>query len=305
MRIVIIGGISTDIVATVDALPVAGACRRASGFAEGAGGKGANQAVAAARLGASVVLIGAVGFDDRGRRILATLETESVDVAHVIQARGVATGAFVLVRDGDGAKQATVMPGANLLLTPDRVDDLADIIRAASVVLVQLEVPLESVLRAVRIAHDAGVPVILDPSPARSLSDELLTRVWAIKPNAQEAQALTGIDVHDRVTAHSAATALLKRGVALVAVEAGSEGNLFLTHDEEIFVPKLPVPAVDRLGAGDALTAALAVALNESMPLARMARFASASAALTTRALGAQAAMPNRSEVETLLRTKE
>jgi ribokinase len=301
MTIVSIGGISTDVVATVDALPAAGVCRPASAFAEGVGGKGANQAVAAARLGAGVLLIGAVGDDDRGRRLLARLEAESVNVAHVIRAGGAATGAFVLVRDGEGTKQATVLPGANALLTPERVEDAADLIRAARAVLVQLEIPLDSVLRAARIAHDAGVPLFLDPSPVRSLPDELLRRASAIKPNAQEARALTGIDVHDRATARSAARALLDRGVALAVVEAGGDGNLFLTRDEEIFVPKLAVPSVDRLGAGDALTAALAVALTESMPLARAARFASAAAALTTRGLGAQTAMPGRAEVEALL----
>jgi ribokinase len=301
MTIVSIGGISTDIVATAGALPVANACRRASAFAEGVGGKGANQAVAAARLGAPAILIGAAGDDDRGRRALSGLEAESVNVAHVIRIGGAATGAFVLVRDGEGGKQAIVLPGANALLTPEHVEDAADVIRAAHAVLVQLEIPLDSVLRAARIAHDAGVPLFLDPSPARSLPDELLRRARAIKPNAQEARALTGIDVHDRLSARRAAMALLDRGVALAAVEAGGDGNLFLTRDEEIFVPKLAVPSVDRLGAGDALTAALAVALTESMPLARAARFASAAAALTTRALGAQAAMPSRAEIETLL----
>jgi ribokinase len=300
MTIVSIGGIHTDVLVTVDTLPAPGTCRPATGFAEGIGGKGANQAVAAARLGATAILIGAVGGDDRGRRVLSRLEGESVHVGHVIRAAG-ATGAFVLVRDGAGVKQATVLPGANALLTPDRVDAAADVIRTASVVLVQLEIPLESVLLAARIAHDAGVPLILDPSPARSLPDELLRRATAIKPNAQEARALTGIEVHDRVTARRAARALLDRGVGLAAVEAGDEGNLFLTREEEIFVPKLAVPSIDRLGAGDALTAALAVALTEPMPLARAARFASAAAALTTRTLGAQTAMPTRAEVETLL----
>lgn len=305
MTIVSIGGISTDVVATVDTLPAAGACRPASGFAEGVGGKGANQAVAAARLGMPVLLIGAVGDDDRGRRALSGLEAESVNVARVMQIRGAATGAFVLVRDGEGAKQATVFPGANALLTPGRVDDAADVIRTATAVLVQLEIPLDSVLRAARIAHDASVPLILDPSPARSLPDELLRRARAVKPNAHEARALTGIDVHDRVTARLAAMALLDRGVALVAVEAGGDGNLFLTREEEVFVPRLAIPPVDRLGAGDALTAALAVALTESMPLARAARFASAAAALTTRSPGAQAALPRRAEVETLLQAGE
>lgn len=300
MAIVSIGGISTDVVATVDALPAPGACRRASAFNESLGGRGANQAVAAARLGARVLLIGAVGADDRGRRALSTLEAESVNVSRVIRSSDAVTGAFVLVRDEAGAKQAAVFPGANALMTPEHVDAAADGIRAASAVLVQLEIPLESVLRVAAIAHDAGVPLILDPSPARALPDELLRRTRAVKPNAQEARALTGIDVHDRVTARRAALALLDRGVALAVVEAGDHGNLFLSGDEEIFLPKLAVPSVDRLGAGDALSAALAVALTESMPLARAARFASAAAALTTRALGAQTSMPTRSEVEAL-----
>lgn len=301
MAIVSVGGISTDVIATVEALPAPGACRRASAFDERVGGRGANQAVAAARLGARVLLIGAVGNDERGQRALSILEAESVNVSGVIRSDDAATGAFVLVRDTGGAKQAAAFPGANTLLTPGHVNDAADVIRTASAVLVQLEIRLESVLRVAAIAHDAGVPLILDPSPVRSLPDELLRRTRVVKPNAQEARALTGIDVRDRGTARQAARALLDRGVALAVVEAGDHGNLFLSNDEEIFVPKLAVPSVDRLGAGDALSAALAVALTESMPLARAARFASAAAALTTRLPGAQTSMPARSEVETLL----
>ncbi len=302
MTIVCLGGISLDIVSTVEALPVAGSCRKATSLAIGAGGKAANQAVAAARLGSAALLIGAVGDDDCGRLVRSALEAESVDVRHVSRIAASPTGAFVLVRDATGEKQAVVLPGANAYVTPELVEDAADVIAAGRALLVQLEIPFESVLRAARIAHDAAVPLIVDPSPPRELPDELLRLAAVIRLNAREAETVTGIGVRDRVSARAAASALLSRGVRLAAVEAGDEGNVFLTADEEIFIPKLAVPSIDRLGAGDALTAALAIALAERMPLGSAARFASAAAALTTRAPGAQTSMPTRAEVETLIR---
>jgi ribokinase len=300
-RIVSIGGATIDILMQLAELPAAGQCKVAEALYEGVGGKGANQAVAAARLGADAALVAAIGDDERGLRILTRLAAENVDTAHVLRIAETPTGGVVIERDHRRHKQVAVLPGANGRLGAAEIEAAVEAIRGAAVVTLQLEIPLEAVLRAAELAGEAGVLLILDPSPARQLPDELLRYAAVLKPNAHEAEVLTGIEVTGRSSAHRAAQRLLERGVGLVAVEAGEEGNLFLSRTDEVFVPLFDIEAIDATGAGDAMTGALAVALAEGMPLAQAARFASAAAALCTRRHGAQDAMPSREEVERLL----
>ncbi|MCU1246110.1 MAG: rbsK [Acidobacteria bacterium] len=300
-RIVSIGGATIDLLVQLADLPAAGQCKVADAFYEGVGGKGANQAVAAARLGADAALVAAIGDDERGLRILTRLAAENVDTAHVLRIAETPTGGVVIQRDRRRHKQVAVLPGANGRLGAAEIEAAAKVIRGAAVVTLQLEIPMEAVLRAAELAGDAGVLLILDPSPARQLPGELLRRAAVLKPNAHEAQVLTGIEVTGRSSAHLAARHLLERGVGLVAIEAGEEGNLFLSRSEEVFVPLFDIEALDATGAGDAMTGALAVALAEGMPLQQAARFAAAAAALSTRRHGAQDAMPSREEVERLL----
>jgi ribokinase len=299
--IVSIGGIATDVIMELPELPAPGRCVSASTLAIGIGGRGANQAVAAARLGGAVALVGAVGTDDAGVSLLARLASEGVDTRFVQRVPDLATGAFVMQRSPAGAGLAAVYRGANASVGRDLIDAAAASIRNARIVLVQLEIPLETVAYAISIANGGGARILLDPAPIRALPPKLLSAVAIVKANAGEAGALTGVDVTDLATAREAAARLLAMGVQLAVIEAGGAGNLFRTIDEEVFLPLYDVASVDTTGAGDALAGALAVALAEAQPLRTAAAFATAAAALATRRHGAQAAMPRRDEIEELL----
>ncbi|HEX8170655.1 MAG TPA: PfkB family carbohydrate kinase [Thermoanaerobaculia bacterium] len=296
-EIVSVGGIATDIILRTSALPAAGRCTIARELHQGLGGKGANQAVAAARLGGRVALVGAVGTDPAGDVALATLTAEGVDTECVVRAPG-ATGTVVIQKDDRGEKQTVVYPGANACVTRDTIAAAAPLLAAARVVLVQFEIAVETVLCVVEAIHDRDVLLIVDPSPVRTLPRELLAAAAVVKPNASEATALTGINVRDLPSARGAAARLLEMGSAMVAIEAGPDGNLFASRTEEVFLPLHDVAAIDPTGAGDALVGALAVALVEGMQLREAALFASAAAALATRGLGAQSALPARAELD-------
>ena len=296
-EIVSVGGIATDIILRTSALPAPGSCVIARELHHGLGGKGANQAVAAARLGGRVALVGAVGRDAAGEAALARLAAERVDAACVVQAP-VATGTVVIHRNDAGEKQTVVFPGANACVTRETIAAAAPLLAAARVLVVQLEIPLETVLCAVEAIRHEDVLLILDASPVRTLPRELLAAAAVVKANAPEATALTGIAVQDLASARAAAARLLEMGSAMVAVEAGHDGNLFTSRSGEVFVPLHDVRALDATGAGDAMVGALAVALVEGRELREAAVFASAAAALATRALGAQTAMPARAELE-------
>jgi ribokinase len=299
-EIVSVGGIAIDVTVQTPQLPAPGQCVVASAVHRGLGGKAANQAVAAARLGVVVALIGAVGDDANGELALSRLVAEGVAIEHVHRDAGATTAMVLLQMDAAGRKQAAVLPGANRHVTPDIIDAAAEVIASARVVTVQLEIPMEAAGRAIELARGGGAQVILDASPARTVPPELLRAASVVKANAAEGRALTGIEVNGVESARAAARRLLELGVRLVVLEAGGDGNLFLSAEEEVLLPLYDVVAVDRTGAGDALVGALAVAMVERWPLARAAAFATAAAALTTRSLGAQAGLPNRDEMERL-----
>jgi ribokinase len=203
--------------------------------------------------------------------------------------------------DGRGEKAILIAPGANGRMSAADVDAAAGLIQSARVVLCQLEIPLETVLTACRLARAAGARVVLDPAPARPLPDELLRLLDVIRPNSHEAETLTGVKVHDRASARQAADQLLSRGVGAVAVQAGDEGNLLVWSDGECWMPKLPVHSIDATGAGDAFAAGLAVMLAEGRPLSEAGPYANAAAALATTVVGAQAGLPTRDAVLRLL----
>jgi ribokinase len=295
--IVSIGGIAVDVILALPQLPTAGRCVPASALDHGIGGKAANQAVAAARLGGSVSIVGATGADAAGDDLLARLDIEGVSTRFVHRAAGVQTGMVVLQRDDTGRKQTAVFRGANAAVSREVIDAAEHEIRAARVVMVQLEIPLESAVYAMQIARSGEAQVIFDPSPIRAIPPELFRLATVLKANAEEASALTGIRVTDLPSARAAAALLLERGVRIAAIEAGGSGNLFCSATEEVFLPLYDVAATDVLGAGDAMVGAFAVALVESRSLREAATFATAAAALATRGAGAQAAMPRRDEL--------
>jgi ribokinase len=298
--VVVLGGINTDFVVRGRELPAPGASRDGLAFLQGPGGKGANAAVAAIRLGARTAIIGRVGDDDRGRMLLAGLTDQGVDVTCVTSDQQAPTGAAVIQVDASGQKQIMAALGANLQLTLEDVDRAATIIRSSRVLLMQLEVPVECVAAAARIAKSAAVQIVLDPAPPRPLPDVLITMIDVIRANAGEIAQLTDVRVHDRASARQAAGVLRGRGGAVVIV-ATEGGNLLVSDAGETWLPELPVNRVDETGAGDAFAAAFAVALAEGQALANGGRFASGAAALATATLGAQTGLPHRQELQAYL----
>lgn len=300
--VLVIGGANTDFLVRGPSLPKPGASVEGEEFQEAQGGKGANQAVCAARLGAKVAFVARVGEDERGAAIRRQLSSDGIDVTAVETDEGAATGVALVMVDASGEKQILTAPGANRRLTSADIERAHELIARARVVLLQLEVPLEAIEAAVRSSRAAGAHVVLDPAPPRALSEELLRDVHVIRPNAAEAEVLTGIPVTDRASAKSAAENLLRRGVG-AAVIGAPEGDLLRTPDDELWLPHLPVQVVDATGAGDAFAAALAVCMARGEDLRSAARFANAAAALATTRVGARAGLPTHAEVLRLLAT--
>lgn len=299
--VVVVGGANIDYLALGPTLPEPGATVRGSQFQTAPGGKGANQAVAAARLGARTALLTRVGADASGDAILACLTAEGVDTRYVRRDEGAPTGiAIIQVGDG-GEKQILTRPGANLELSTADIRAASELIRGARVVLLQLEPPLETVVAVVELAHQADVRVVLDPAPARQLPNDVYQLVGIIRPNASEAEVLTGIPVTDRDSAREAGRVLLGRGVGAAIVQAGKYGDLAVWSDGEQWLPRYNVPSVDSTGAADAFAAAVATEIAADRVLSDAVSFASAAAALTTTKFGAQAGLPLREEVSALM----
>ncbi|HEY6910196.1 MAG TPA: ribokinase [Myxococcales bacterium] len=299
--VVVVGQANVDYLARGPRLPGSGEGVNGDAFQEGCGGKGANQAVGAARLGAAVALVARVGDDARGAAVLSTLAAEGVDVRHVSRDRASHTGVALCHVDAQGHKQILSAVGANARLDAACVREASEALRAARVVLTQLGVPFDAFIEAVRLGRAAGARVVLDPAPGLPLRDEVLAQIELIRPNALEAEALTGIAVRDHESAREAARQLVRRGARAAAVQAGSEGDVLFWGEGECWLPRFEVPRVDVTGAGDAFASAIAVCLAEGRPMAEAGRFASASAALATTALGAQASLPRREAVLALL----
>ena len=288
-----------DLVAQVPRLPQAGETLLGTGFAMVPGGKGANQAVAAARLGVPTTMVGRVGEDSFGTQLCASLQTAGVATDLILRDRG-PSGVALIAVDGAGENQITVIPGAN-----GRVDgtDVQRLPLAAdpSILLMQFEIPLPAVLAAARRAGNHQV--IVDPAPARAeLPEDLYGLADIFTPNQTEASQLTGVDVYDVATATAAAQVLRERGVATVIVKLGSQGAVAVSGAEVFHIPAFQVEAVDSVAAGDAFNGGLAVALEEGKPLRSSVIWASAVAALSVMSAGAQPSLPTRQQVDAFLR---
>jgi ribokinase len=297
--IVVIGSAHTDFITHVEEFPTPDRTTTASEFYAGAGGKGGNKAVAVARMGASVTLLACVGNDDRGRDLLETWQAEGININHIRISDTEPTGVVMKHVLGGNRSLTSVMPGANARLNVPHIQQAADLLRGAKIVMVQPGVPMNSVIEAVNIAQNAQV--ILDPSPPDEVSDLLLSRVTLIKPNRKEAEAMTGMRVMDQESAKEAMQYYLEKGVKAAAIQANNTGNFLMTDEGDIWMPHLDVESVDFIGAGDALAAGLAVMMAEGKSWAEAAPFANAAAALTTTKLGAFHAFPTRDEIMALL----
>lgn len=299
--VVIVGGAGIDFSARGSRLPRAGESAEGESFHSGPGGKGANAAVAAARLGCHVSLVTRVGSDVRGDSVLEHLAAEGVETRHVTRDAEAPTAVTVIQVDGKGRKQTLSRPGAVQRVSVSDVRAAAESISRAGALLVQLEVPVSTVIEAVSIARKHRVKIVLDPAPPRSLPDSLLLEVDLICPNAKEAEVLVGIDVHDRDSARKACEWLLGRGVGATAMEAGSEGKLLVWPGGECWLPRIPVDVIDTTGSGDTFAAAAAACLAKGATLEELGPFANAAAALATTALGAQSSLPSDQDVRGLL----
>jgi ribokinase len=299
-HIVVFGSINMDLVVRSAHIPVPGETILGSDFVAVPGGKGANQAVAAAKLGTPTRLVGAVGDDAFAAPLQQSLQTYGVDTKHVMSTNGASGVALITVAD-NGENSIVVASGANMQLDHTCLDAVAEALDGADTLLLQLEIPLELVIAAAQMARRRGVRVILDPAPARSLPGELLNNVDIVTPNESETAILTGIFPNDEASCQAAYQSLRAQGASAVIIKRGAHGAWWSNGQSHVHVPAFSVPAIDTVAAGDCYNGALAVALRERMPLATAMRFAAASAALSVTRRGAQQSMPTRPEVERLL----
>jgi ribokinase len=301
--IVVVGSLNMDFVVGVDRLPAPGETVLGRDFQMIPGGKGANQACAAARLASGSVqvrMVGRVGYDTFGDHLKASLSAAGVDVSSVHATRSHTTGVALIPVDSAGQNSIVVAPGANHTLVASETEV---VLRGARLALFQLESPLDTVMAALRIAHQEGARTILDPAPAQPLPAELLSNVDILTPNESEASFLLHLPLR-RIAASDApelARSLRQRGPAAVVLKLGDQGCFYSDAQVEIQSPAFPVTARDTTAAGDVFNAGLAVALAEDRPIAEALRFANAAAAISVTRMGAQASIPTRAEVDQLL----
>jgi ribokinase len=296
-KILVIGSSNTDMTIKSPRLPAPGETILGGTFVMGPGGKGANQAVAASRLGGDVTFICKVGRDMFGENAVKGYQKEGIDTSHTLYSDQASGTALILV-DDSGENCIAVAPGANGDLSPADIDSVADVIKKADYLILQLEIPVESVLRAAKIAHEAGVYVILNPAPACKLPKEIFKYISLITPNQTESALMTGIEVKDEASRTKAIESFHKMGVKDVIVTLGSKGSLVCQGNEQIMVEALKVKAVDATAAGDTFCGAVCVALSEGKTLEEAARFATKASALTVQKMGAQSSIPYITDIK-------
>ena len=300
-KIVVMGGINMDVVATVHRMPEPGESVHGDDFFMAGGGKGANQAVAAARLGAAVTMVGKVGDDDFGRTLLDNMRSEGIDMQGVAADPSNTTGVAVIMVDSTGQNIIAEVYGANRASGKAQLEAAKSAMHEADILMLQLETPPHVSLEAAKYARSHGIRVVWDPAPAADMPDEGFVFADFLTPNETEAAELTGIRVTDEKSARKAADALLSKGVETAVVKMGYQGVVGVTAHEHHYIRPFDVNAVDSVAAGDAFGAGFAVALAEGHGLRDALRFGAAAGALAVTKHGAQDAMPSRHELEALL----
>jgi ribokinase len=302
MTVIVFGSINMDLVARTPRLPIHGETLTGHSFTTIPGGKGANQAVAVARLGVATQLVGRVGNDSFGQELLASLQATGVGCDRVLIDPITHSGVAVIAVDDRGENHIIIVPGANGQVSLADVDLLHRLLPAASVLLLQLEIPMPVIIAAAQAAKQAGVRVILDPAPAPSeLPPQLYPLIDILTPNQVEASQLVGFAVDDLESVANAAVILRQRGVGAVIIKLGGKGALCSTADDSFLIPTFPVSVVDTVAAGDAFNGGLAAALAEGLTLRQAGRWAAAAGALAVTKPGAQPSMPTREELHALL----
>jgi ribokinase len=300
-NILVVGSSNTDMIIRVPRIPKPGETILGGAFSMASGGKGANQAVAAARAGGRVTFVARVGDDVFGERALTNFAIDGIDARFVFRTPDSASGIALINVDGRGENSISVASGANALLSVEDLDSANDAFVAADILLLQLESPMETVEAALRKARARGVPVVLNPAPARPLDDALMRLVSVLTPNEHEAEILTGIAVADERGAREAAGRLRERGPRAVLITLGERGVFASSEGFEGLAPAFKVNPVDTTAAGDVFNGALAVALAEGLSMADALRFAQAAAAISVTRPGAQPSAPTWAEIGTFL----
>jgi len=300
--IVVVGSSNTDMIIKLDRIPRPGETILGGEFVTAAGGKGANQAVGAARAGGKVAFVARVGQDMFGDQAVTGFKRDSINVSYVVRDPVAPSGVALIFVAKDGENSIAVAGGANGRLSPADVKKARQAFARATAVIMQLETPLETVHATAELAAKTGIRVILNPAPARLLPDKLLKLVSILTPNETEAELLTGIKVSNTSAAARAADKLLSRGVKTVILTLGAAGAFVADAKTRQLVPGFKVKPVDTTAAGDIFNGALVVALGEGRKLAEAVRFANAAAAISVTRMGAQPSAPTRKEIDRFLR---
>jgi len=297
-KIVVIGSSNTDMVIQAERLPVPGETIIGGAFMMNPGGKGANQAVAAARLGGNVTFIAKTGNDVFGQQSIRQYSAEGIRTDYIFSDPEHPSGVALIAVDANGENSILVASGANGTLSVEDIETAKNEIETAGIVLMQLEIPIETVEYAAGIASQNQVQVILNPAPAQSLSDWLLQHLYIITPNKTEAERLTGIKVNDWESAQSAADCLSEKGVEIVIITLGAEGALVKEENQYHRIASEKVKAVDTTAAGDTFNGALCVGLSEGLSVVEAVKMACKASAIAVTRLGAQSSIPHRKELE-------
>lgn len=301
-KIVVVGSSNTDMVVHCPHLPKPGETVLGNDFAMNFGGKGANQAVAAAKLGGDVSFIAKLGEDVFGKHTLEMFKTIGIDTRNVTMSKEHPSGVALINIDACAENSISVAPGANMALSEADIDNARDVISQASVLLMQLETPIPTILYAAKMAKSYGVTVILNPAPApaSALPDELLRNVDIIIPNKTEAEIISGVSITDEASEMEAIREIDRKGVGVTIVTLGSKGALVCEKGECCEVPSIKVKAVDTTAAGDTFCGAFCVALTEGKTLKEAVKFGNRAAAISVTRHGAQKSTPTRSELDAM-----
>jgi ribokinase len=304
-KILVVGSSNTDLIIKVSEIPRPGETLLGGEFLTFPGGKGANQAVAAARAGGEVVFIASVGDDSYGEKAITGYRGDNINTEDIKVCKGIPSGIAMITISAKGENAITVAPGANAELRPADLEEAEEAFLEADYMLIQLETPLDTVQKAVELCTELNTRVILNPAPAADLPDEILKQVSILTPNETEAELLSGITVTDESSAAEAADALHNKGVEIVIITLGAAGAYLSDRksDSRLMVPGFTVEVMDTTAAGDTFNGQLTVALAEGMSLENAIKTAHAAAALSVQKLGAQSSIPRREETDNFLKT--